>query len=263
MVVLVIGFVLLYFFAFAFSVVDDISIAVFDKPLFIHVYLRPKKVTPEQEYILRQKFQFYKKLSEKHKIYFHHRLATFIDSYKFIPREDFQMNMEAETLISATYVMLTFGMRRYIINSFDKIIVYPEIYYTTQSGEYYKGEFNPRLKAVVFSWKDFVSGYEIDNDNLNLGIHEFSHAIHCHSLRSDDGSSLAFKKQFEIINRELNNPATRQRLIDSPYFRIYAYTNAFEFIAVIIEHYFETPEEFKKEFPELFNHVSKMLNNKC
>lgn len=262
-VIFVMGCVLLYFCAFVFSLIDDISIAVFDKPLFIHLYLRPRKATPEQEYILRQKFQFYQKLSEKHKIYFHHRLSTFINSYKFIAREDFQINKEAETLIAATYVMLTFGMRRYIIDSFDKIIVYPEAYYATENEEYHKGEFNPRLKSVVFSWKDFVAGYEIGNDNLNLGIHEFSHAIHCHSLRSDDGSSLAFKKQFELINREVNHPVNRQRLIDSKYFRIYAYTNAFEFISVIIEHYFETPEEFKKEFPELFNRVSKMLNNKC
>ena len=230
---------------FIMSLLDDISIFLFQKPPYIHLYFNLKKVSQQEEAILRQSFPFYVKLSEKHKRYFQHRLASFNEKYIFIPREDFRINKEAQTLVGGTFVMLTFGMRRYLIDSFDKIIIYPDEYYSTQGEEYYKGEFNPRIRAVVFSWKDFVAGYEINNDNLNLGIHEFSHAIHCHSLRSEDGSSLAFKKQFEKINREVNYPANRQRLIDSKYFRIYAYTNVFEFISVIIEHYFETPEEFK------------------
>lgn len=253
---------LLYCSMFIVSLLDDISIAIFGRPLYIHLYFRPKKIAPEEEFFLRQNFPFYKKLSEKHKDYFHHRLVTFKETYAFIPREDFKIDRETQTLIAGTYVMLTFGMRRYLIDSFDKIIVYPDVYYSTQSEEYHKGEFNPRMKAVVFSWKDFVDGYQISNDNLNLGIHEFSHVVHHHSLRSSDGSSLTFRKHYERLRKEVNHPPNRQKLIDSDYFRIYAYTNQFEFISVIIEHYFETPDELKMNFPELFEHVSKMLNHK-
>jgi Mlc titration factor MtfA (ptsG expression regulator) len=247
---------------FIVSVLDDISIALFHKPLYIHLYLNPKKISPEEASFLRQKFPFYQKLSEKHIVYFNHRLATFKETYQFIPREDFQINREMQTLVAGTYVMLTFGMRRYLINSFDKIIIYPEEYYSSYTEQYHKGEFNPRMKAVVFSWKDFMAGYEIGNDNLNLGIHEFSHVIHHHSLRSNDGSSLAFRKQHDRLHKEVNHPPNRQKLIDSEYFRIYAYTNHFEFISVIIEHYFETPNAFKMQFPELYENVSKMLNHK-
>ncbi|MBP6557690.1 MAG: zinc-dependent peptidase [Flavobacterium sp.] len=254
--------VLVYFIMFVMSVLDDICIAIFNKPLYIHLYLNPKKITPEEASFLRQMFPFYIKLSEKHKVYFHHRLATFKETYQFIPREDFQIDREVQTLIAGTYVMLTFGMRSYLINSFDKIIIYPEEYYSSHTEQCHKGEFNPRMKAVVFSWKDFMAGYEIGNDNLNLGIHEFSHVIHHHSLRSNDGSSLAFRKQHDRLHKEVNHPPNRQKLIDSEYFRIYAYTNHFEFISVIIEHYFETPNEFKTQFPELFENVSRMLNHK-
>ncbi|MFD0777392.1 hypothetical protein ACFQZF_01445 [Flavobacterium myungsuense] len=31
-------------------------------------------------------------------------------------------------------------------------------------------------------------------------------------------------------------------------------------MSVIIEHFFETPDQFKIEFPELYINVSKMLN---
>lgn len=259
---LLLGAFIFFFFMFIMSVLDDIWIAIFHKPLYIHLYLKPKKIAPEEESFLRQNFPFYQNLSERHKVYFHHRLSTFKKKYAFIPREDFQIDREMQTLVAGTYVMLTFGMRRYLINSFDKIIIYPEEYYSSHTEQYHKGEFNPRMKAVVFSWKDFMAGYEIGNDNLNLGIHEFSHVIHHHSLRSNDGSSLAFRKQHDRLLKEVNHPPNRQKLIDSEYFRIYAYTNHFEFISVIIEHYFETPSEFKMQFPELFDNVSKMLNHK-
>jgi MtfA peptidase len=258
---MLIGSFFLYFFMFILSLFDDIWIAFFERPLYVHLYLAPKKISEEEQFILRQNFTFYNKLSEKQKKYFHHRLAVFNKKYQFIPRGDFQMNKEAQVLIAATYVMLTFGMRKYLVNIFDKIIVYPEEYLSTHTKQYHKGEFNPRMKAVAFSWKHFYEGYEIDNDNLNLGIHEFSHVIHHHSLRNTDASSLFFKKHFETIMKEVNHPPNRQRLIDSNYFRIYAYTNQFEFISVIIEHYFETPHQFKNEFPELYANVSKMLNH--
>lgn len=263
MILFAVGAFLLYFIMFVISLLDDIWLAVFKRPIFVHLYLVPKQISEEEQFILRQKFVFYKKLNQKQKIYFHHRLAVFNKRYQFIARGDSQMNKEVQVLISATYVMLTFGMRKYLVNVFDKIIVYPDEYLSTHSEQYHKGEFNPRMKVVAFSWKHFEEGFEIDNDNLNLGIHEFSHVIHHHSIRNNDGSSLSFKKHYEMIMKEVNHAPNKQRLIDSNYFRIYAYTNQFEFISVIIEHYFETPEQFKIEFPELFSNVSKMLNIRC
>lgn len=254
--------VILYSGMFFLSLFDDISIYLFNKPLYIHLYFNPKKISPGTEFILRQKFQFYNKLTDKQKIYFHHRMACFIEKYQFIPREGFTVTEEVKTLIAATYVMLTFGIRRYLTDAFDKIIIYPEEYLSTQSQEYYKGEFNPRMKAVVFSWKDFIEGYEINNDNLNLGIHEFSHVIHCHSMQNNDASSLTFKKHYNQLYKEVNYEPNKQKLIQSDYFRIYAYTNPYEFVSVIIEHYFETPQEFKSQFPQLYNNVSRMLNHK-
>ncbi|WP_374707785.1 zinc-dependent peptidase [Flavobacterium sp. J372] len=46
----------------------------------------------------------------------------------------------------------------------------------------------------------------------------------------------------------------------SGYLRDYAYTNQFEFLAVVLEHFFETPTEFKQRFPELYGMVKRMIN---
>jgi len=155
---------------------------------------------------------------------------------------------EVKVLIASTAVMLTFGMRHYLFDVIERIIVYPNEYFSTTTEEYFKGEFNPRMKTVVFSWKDFKNGYELTSDNLNLGIHEFTHVLNFHGLRSEDASAVIFARMFKQINEEVNEPNNRQKLIESNYFRVYAYTNSFEFLAVVIEHFLNLPICLNKSF---------------
>lgn len=199
---------------------------------------------------------------KKKKKYFKHRVATFIDKYEFIGKENFQITNEVKLLIAATSTMLTFGMRNYLYKIIDKIIVFPTIYYSSNTDQNHKGEFNPMLKAIVFSWEHFLDGFKIPKDNLNLGFHEFTHVLHFECLKFESASGTIFVDMHTKLMHELTLPETKQKLIDSSYFRIYAYTNQFEFLSVLIEHFFETPENFNKEFPELYNYIAKMLNFK-
>ncbi len=235
---------------------------LFNKPFYIHFYPTIKTLNANQSYVLNKQFDYYNSLSDKKKKYFEHRVATFIKRYEFIGKEDFIITDEVQVLIASTSVMLTFGFRKYLYTNIDKVIVYPSVYYSEINKAYHKGEFNPRMKAIVFSWEDFKAGYDIKNDNLNLGIHEFAHVLHLHGRNSQDTSAIIFSRMYDRIRKEVDHPANRERLVNSNYFRIYAFTNHFEFLAVIIEHYFESPHIFKQKFPKLFENVSKMLNHK-
>jgi len=234
---------------------------IFNKPLFVHFYSKKRKLNANQSYVLHKNVNFYKQLSDKKKQYFEHRVATFIERYTFIGKEDFLITDEVKVLIASTSTMLTFGMRTYLFDVISTIIVYPRSYYSTVNDAYHKGEFNPRMRAIVFSWEDFIHGFQINNDNLNLGIHEFSHVLHYHGMKSEDASAVIFNRVYNQVLKQINHPPNRERLINSSYFRIYAYTNSFEFLAVIVEHYFESPQHFKEEFPELYVNVGKMLNH--
>jgi Mlc titration factor MtfA (ptsG expression regulator) len=57
-----------------------------------------------------------------------------------------------------------------------------------------------------------------------------------------------------------NDARIKNKLITSDYFRKYAFENHYEFIAVLIESFIETPEEFKSEFPKIYNKIKTMLN---
>ena len=233
------------------------------KPLFLNAIVFSNKISDTQLQILKSKFSFYNRLNNKEQDIFRHRIATFINTKTFVGRESIVPTDEMKTLIASTAVMLTFGFRNYLIDIIETIIIYPKSYYSQINETYHKGETNPQLKAIVFSWQDFEHGYKIGDDNLNLGIHEFGHAIHLNAFRNDDISSLIFNQGFENLTTYLHKHETiRQNLITSKYFRAYAYTNHFEFFAVLLENFIETPIEFKSQFPELYSYMKQMLNFK-
>ena len=116
------------------------------------------------------------------------------------------------------------------------------------------------MKAVAFSWEDFLLGHQTTNDNLNLGLHEFAHALHFHGMKSNDPSAVLFYDEFNKVTNYFKDKKLSKKLSDNDYFREYAFENQFEFIAVILENYFETPNLFKSKYPELYQQVSSMIN---
>ena len=231
------------------------------KPFFVYSNVFNKRLNKEQYDILSTQFEFYKRLDKKQKKRFEHRVAHYIKNKTFIGREGFSITEEAKVMVSATAIMLTFGFRSYLLPLVETIIIYPTVFYSNTNENHHKGEFNPLLKVMAISWEHFKAGYDISNDNINLGIHEFAHVIHLNSLRGKDISSIIFAETFKELTTYLSeNKGLRKQLIESDYFRSYAFTNQFEFIAVLIETFIETPKEFELQFPELYKKTRQMLN---
>ena len=205
-------------------------------------------------------FPFYNFLSDKEKKRFEHRVKVFLNETEFVGREGLVVTSEMEVLVSATAMMLAFGRKNYAYNYVDVVLLYPNAFYSNINEEYHKGEFNPMQKTIVFSWEDFKEGYSITDDNLNVGIHEFVHALQVGARKESDIDSLRFERVFQRILRRLTNPDVKHKIEQDNYFREYAFTNEFEFMAVLVEYFFESPETFKSEFPELYAHTKSLLN---
>lgn len=260
-IILSIVVVLFLFIGFFNLIIEPLYIFLFKKPIFIYWYPIPKKLSLSQKLILEKEFPFYRKLSDKKQIYFEHRVKSFIGNYQFVGKDSLSITEEMMIMIAGTYVMLTFGLRHYLVDVFDKIILYPKVYFSTLNQVHHKGEFNARMKVVVFSWEDFKLGHKIENDNIHLGLHEFTHVLHFHCLRSNDTSATVFFDEFNNVVNYYRDELMLSQLIEMNYFRNYAYENQFEFLSVALEHYFSTPEEFKNKHPELFHNITAMLNH--
>ncbi|MBU2939242.1 zinc-dependent peptidase [Lacinutrix sp. C3R15] len=234
------------------------------KPLFRHLYLFTNDLNSNQKRILEKQFNFYTRLDSKQQKYFRHRVYKFISHVEFTGKEGLEINDEKKTLVAATAIMLTFGYRDYAINLVDKILIYPTVFYSNLDKNYHKGHFNPGYRAVILSWEDFVHGHKIKDDNLNLGIHEFVHALHLSYLSSKNNNDISahiFTSSLEALHAYIQSKVNlRLKMENSKYFRSYAFKNDFEFTAVIIENFIETPNEFKAQFPNVYRHVKQMLN---
>lgn len=244
-----------------FMIVEPIFVFLFNKPLFVHFYPIKKKLNKSDKDLLVQFFPFYSALSPRYKTYFEHRVVSFIARYQFVGRQ-MEITPEMKVLIAACYVMLSFGLRKYLINVFKVIILYPTAYDSDQNGVFHKGELNIKANAVVFSWEDFLAGLKIENDNINLGLHEFAHALQVHGLVGKDASAIIYHDNFNMALSYFLDPNRLRQLVQIGYFRNYAYKNEFEFMAVVLEHFFESPQIFENYHPDLYQHIVCMLNYK-
>jgi Mlc titration factor MtfA (ptsG expression regulator) len=244
-----------------FNIIESVVLVVFDRPIYVHFYPMRKELTTGEADFLEKEFAFYRTLTKSRKKYFRHRVQRFIKRYRFIGRQGLEVTPDMQLKIAGTWVMLTFGMRSYLPDIFDNIVIFPEIF-ESQNGNMHKGEFNPMLKAVVFSWVDFEQGYVFENDNLNLGLHEFAHVLHlnCTFVKRPGASGMVYADMFEKVKEYIDSQDNRQHLLNLGYLREYAYTNNHEFMAVVLEHFFETPQEFRQKLPELYEMVRKMIN---
>lgn len=259
-IVVVLGIWVLFLFCnFVKEVYDSLNSYFFDRIPVSRFALRLRKLSLADSAILQQTFPFYNRLTQKQQLFFNHRVIIFLEHYRIHGR-DITVTKEMALTISGTYVMLTFGFREFLSKSFQNIIVYPSAYPSSVSDDFHKGEFNPATKSVVFSWEDFILGHEIENDNLNLGIHEFTHVLHFDSKRFQNANARLFKKHFNQILALLTQEDYRQKVEDAALFRAYSKTNEFEFLAVLVEHFFESPVNLKTQLPDLYFAVERLLN---
>ncbi len=222
--------------------------------------LFPNFMYGAQRAIIAENFNFYNNLSIIDKRYFEHRVLKFIDAHNFIGRDGVVVTKKMELLIASTAVMLTFGMRRYLFSQFENIIIYPKNYLSKVTNKHHQGETNPRLGTIVFSWDNFMNGIEIEDNNLNLGLHELTHAMHFSFLKEKSFTSVVFLDHFTALLNRMRDRKLQRKIIKSGYLRQYGFKNQFEFLSVVVEHFFETPHEFDQKLPEVYKMVKEMMN---
>ncbi|WP_435314057.1 zinc-dependent peptidase [Cellulophaga fucicola] len=212
------------------------------------------------EQLIIEKLPAYSLLSLEQKKKFKNRVSRFRANKTFLFAEKSDRDEEIKLLLSATAAFLMLGFKDYRIASIRKILIYPSAYFSTLTKQNHLGEYNPQLKTLVFSAEHVLSGFDDATDNLNLGVHEFAHALVFHFKKDLKFTAVKFRKGLTKMNRLLEDEEFLQRVESTQYFRPYAITNIHEFFAVTLENYVETPSDFVATFPELYQIMTRMLN---
>lgn len=241
-----------------FSIFSDL--AGYFVPEFRYLVKKYQRLAPRHKRILNKYSAYYKLLPDHLKPRFEQRVQRFMYAKTFIDRGVGRVTDEMKVLISASAAQLTFGLTEIYFANFDKILIYPDSYYSHITKKYHLGEVNPRAGIIILSWKSFVEGYADLKDSLNVGIHEMAHAIHFENR--------IMNAEYDFLDYELLrhlNWITEREIpkikSGKPHFlREYAGTNAYEFFAVSLEHFFEQPKEFRSAIPDLYNLLVQLLN---
>lgn len=233
------------------------AIPVYPRPKFVHFYLKKKRLPVTFRNYLEKEYKFYRELNYDMKRVFEHRVASFMEQKTFITRDGLILRHHMKLLISAAAVQVTFGLRHYLLDRFEQFFIYPKKFYSKVTKQWTLGETNPR-GAVVFSWEDFLFGMADDNDKLNLGFHEFAHALYVNEKIYD--LNPLFGKYYNVWMSEIKRIGKVDYIKEKNIFRRYAFTNHQELFAVGVEVFFEQPQEFRNDLPRMYKILSLMLN---
>ncbi|WP_430967261.1 zinc-dependent peptidase [Spongiimicrobium sp. 2-473A-2-J] len=229
---------------------------------FLNPFARLPRLTEHEKATIAANLPLYRNLSVRKRKRFHKRVVRFRSRKKVIFHKEVTDRDHITLLLSATAVMLTLGMADFLILSIKKILVYPAAYYSPLTKQDHNGEYHPGLKTLVFSAEHLMEGFRIGNDNMNLAVHEFAHAISFNVANKLNVRSYIFLIGMRQIKRLLSDSNFNNRMDQSAYFRSYGRTNIHEFFAVSVENLMETPGAFRRQFPKLFGILRRMLNLK-
>ncbi len=211
----------------------------------------------EYDAILNTRMPYYHKLSAAGKAKFIGRLVYIMDRVPVIGREGFEVNTTEKVFIASCITQLTFGFNKPHIPFLKGVVVYPDVFYSRLLQAWVKG-LSMGNGIVMLSYHHFEDGYRDTSDTYNLGLHEFAHVLRfqANQVSLFDERLSSYFSEWEALGTPVFMQ-TRTRQED--FFRAYGGTNPSEFFSVCVENFFEVPELFAQELPELYYHLCYLL----
>jgi MtfA peptidase len=210
----------------------------------------------ELVYILNKRNNFYVKLSPANQQLFLIRLQKFIHDKLFVIHDERGFK-EMPVLIAGTAIQLTFGLKKFLLPCFKEIHIYPDAFLGISPLRVLIG--NVSGNAISISWKHFLQGVAVPDDNNHLGLHEMSHALYYQNMvdkmNVDEAFAKAFPKAIKVFEVVLALEKNTNWMYSD-----YAAKNFQEFWAESIEIFFENPKKLKTLYPHLFDAVGDILN---
>jgi len=101
-------------------------------------------------------------------------------------------------------------------------------------------------------------GFADITDKINLGYHEFAHALILQHFNSGVGDGM-FNIGYEKFCRALEAKHLAKKVEEANFLRDYAFTNKMEFFAASAEYFLEAPEEMHEYSKDLYYILVRML----
>ncbi|MGN6532727.1 MAG: zinc-dependent peptidase [Ginsengibacter sp.] len=237
--------------------------------LFFIFYKKPKKkiVLPENyQILLTQYVSYYNRLTEKNKFIFEEKIKDFL-RYVRIDGIDTNIDDLDKLLVAASAVIPVFGFRKWKYYNLRNVLLYP--------GSFNKDQFlasgyeqnilgmignGPMQQMMILSKPALHFGFQMEPSKENTGIHEFVHLLDKEDGYVDGLPEALLNRKLNSRWMELMNKNIQTIIEGRSDINYYGASNNAEFFAVASEYFFNRPDLFEENHPELFELMCRIFN---
>lgn len=214
--------------------------------------------------ILRERVDFYQRLSPSEKERFERKVQWFLADTD-ITGVGTEVDDLSRVLVAASAVIPIFGFDDWHYGNVDEVLLYPGSFDSHTFAQ--EGEGRNTLgmvgtgamgRKVILSKPAVINGFLRQADGHNTGIHEFVHLLDASDGSYDGIPALLDKKYVTpwmgMMYREMKKIEHGHSIL-----REYGATNKVEFFAVASELFFERPEKMRSTHPKLYDLLTKLF----
>jgi Mlc titration factor MtfA (ptsG expression regulator) len=222
--------------------------------------LFPPVIPEDFHRILNRHSTYYRHLNADNQQRFDFRLFLLLKLMTFVPYGISEASREMKVIIGSAIIQITFGLKQFLLKRFNRVYILPRPYRYPGYREPFQGHVDFSEEVICLSWPDVMEGFRIPDDAVNVALHEIAH-----SLEAENHFNWLPTRFFDGANwSEWATKAARKltaiRNNEHQLLKAYAGQNMREMFAVCIETFFEKPESFKTNLPELYHSLTVLLN---
>jgi Mlc titration factor MtfA (ptsG expression regulator) len=221
---------------------------------------RPLRAFDKQwQKLLEENVYYYSRLTAIEKQRFGTRVMQFLSEVK-VTGVNLELKPLDEALVAASATIPVFGFDEWEYAYLDEVLVYPSTF--NMDFEYGHGAKDRNVMGMVgdgyMNGKMILSrnalhyGFKNTTDKHNTAIHEFVHLLDKEDGSIDGLPEVLLSHQYSIPWLKMIHDKMEEINNDKSDIRNYGGTSETEFFAVASEYFFERPDQFKRNHPELY-----------
>ena len=236
---------------------DDLYVWLVVPPLVILVVLyilfpqiehyffkkRPPKLEDGFIQLFQKQLPFFAALSPENKARFAERVVIYRQAREFMPMAMEEVPLDVETVIAANAVWLTFGKQDYLLNPYERFIIYRGPFPTPLHGEHWHvSELYPEDEVILYSIPHLMDSFANSKGYFNIGLYELAKA-YLFQFKFEDWP--VWKKADWATFEQISG-------MSHDYVRKFIGLPQVDQLAVSIVHFLVFPEKFKAAYPNEF-----------
>ncbi|MFK8037308.1 MAG: zinc-dependent peptidase [Crocinitomicaceae bacterium] len=213
--------------------------------------------------ILENEIEFYQRLNREERKRFEYKTHVFLLNVRIV---GIQINVtdQDRILIAASAIIPIFGFPKWHYAYLSEVHLHPDKFPIKGTDKMAHGltGWGAMEGILKLSKKALYEGYADQNDQKNVAIHEFIHIIDKQDGEVDGimqrvMNEVDISPWLGLIHQKMTEIETGNSSI-----RKYGAANRAEFLAVVGEFFFESPEKMKSEHPGLYSALDSIFNPK-